>query len=166
HSGNPYTHPHLTSPLTKAEFDDLDSEHQEKVIGSLDAIIKKHPATEASGHAKGLKHTYLPNTPQPAATGADELAGQAKATSSEGLAPHVQEAHDLASGAIYGNAKSKVAAYDKLTAEEYHALPIATQTQIHLDLVTAHSKFLDPKKKQQVMGLLDKIGLPKESPHG
>lgn len=168
HSGNPYTHPHLTSPLTKAEFDGLDAPHQEKVIGSLDSIIKKHPATEASGQAKGLKHTYLPNTPQPAATGADELAGQAKTAPPPGgsLAPHVQEAVDLATGSKHGTAKTKVTAYDKLTADEYHSLPHAAQDQIHIDLVTAHSKFLDPKKQQQVKSILDKIGLPQASPHG
>lgn len=91
--------------------------------------------------------------------------GTPAATAPANLPVHVKHAQSLATGATYGTSKAKLAAYDKLSQEEYHSLPGHIQAVIRADLLTAHDKFLDPKKKAQVKAVMDKLG-PVKAPGG
>lgn len=143
--------------VTAAEFEKLGTAGQGQIVQALaemhqlapakakvEAIVKKLGVD--MGMVEGLKP---PSSSLPAAP----LGGQ--------VAAHVKYAQLLATGATYGTAKAKLAAYEKLSQAEYHSLPHAVQVNIQIDLNEAKAKFLDPKKKAGVQVVLDKLGAPK-----
>ncbi|MET0271888.1 MAG: NUDIX hydrolase [Phenylobacterium sp.] len=58
-------------------------------------------------------------------------------------------------------AKGQVDAYSTLSKDDFDALPQAAQDTILDDLKKAEAKFLDPKKKAEVQGLLARFGTAK-----
>lgn len=76
------------------------------------------------------------------------------------LPAHVEAAIAMAKGQAPGASWSKnhLAAYQSLSAEEFHGLPPDVQSKVVAELVKAQSKFLDPKKVQAAKDLLDKFG--------
>lgn len=76
------------------------------------------------------------------------------------LPKHVQEATDMANGHAPGASWSKnhLAAYQKLSPEEFHGLPPETQGKIVAELKKGETKFLDPKKVQATKDLLAAFG--------
>lgn len=82
------------------------------------------------------------------------------------LPKHVQDAIAMAKGQAPGAtwAKNHLAAYQHLTAEEFHALPKDTQDKIASDLGKAVDKLLDPKKVQASKDLLARFGKGPSTP--
>lgn len=83
------------------------------------------------------------------------------------LPQHVQHAAAMANHEAPGAGLSKnhLAAYQKLTPEEFNALPDATQSKIIQELEKGKTKFLDPKKVTASQQLIEKFqaGKPKSS---
>lgn len=75
------------------------------------------------------------------------------------LPKHVQHAIDMATGKAPGASWSKnhLAAYEKLTPEEFAALPPDVQSKVIQELKKGATKFLDPKKIQATSDLLKKF---------
>jgi hypothetical protein len=146
--------------LTKEHFDALPTASQQKLVNSLKDVEAD------AGHDMSVKATKL----------IEKFTGTAKPPVSKPVSPaaplatnappHVKHAQSLATGATYGTAKAKLDTYGKLTKDEFQSLPLDVQESIHKDLNSAHAKFLDPKKKAQVQGVLNKIGSPTASPAG
>jgi hypothetical protein len=138
--------PEHIAAMPKADKDNLAEKLASLQQDLISPTLKK---TAGDLHAKLSGKTpasVLPAAPLPAGTPA-----------------HVQHAQSLATGATYGTAKAKLAAYEKLTAPEYHSLPHEVQVAIHMDLNEAHEKFVDPKKKAAVKAALSKLGAPGEA---
>jgi hypothetical protein len=76
------------------------------------------------------------------------------------LPKHVEDAISMAKGHAPGASWSKnhLAAYQPLSAEEFHALPKEHQDKIVSELTKGQSKFLDPKKIAASKALLEKFG--------
>jgi hypothetical protein len=93
-----------------------------------------------------------------------ENAAQA-AEKAAALPKHVQHAAAIANHEVPGAGLSKnhLAAYEKLTAEEFNSLPEATQGKIIQELEKGQTKFLDPKKIAASKALIEKFqaGKPK-----
>jgi len=81
------------------------------------------------------------------------------------LPAHVEHAIAMAKGQAVGASWSKnhLAAYQPLSAEEFHALPQDVKDKITQELHKSLDKFLDPKKKAAAQGLLDKFGAAKKA---
>jgi hypothetical protein len=73
------------------------------------------------------------------------------------LNPIQQEAVALAQGHKSSTAKQQVAAFENLTPQEFGELSPTTQKLIMAKLAKAKEKFLDPKKKAQTQGIIDKL---------
>lgn len=75
------------------------------------------------------------------------------------LPKHVQHAIDMATGKAPGASWSKnhLAAYEKLTPEEFAALPPDIQSKVIQELKKGATKFQDPKKIQATSDLLKKF---------
>jgi hypothetical protein len=73
---------------------------------------------------------------------------------------HIQDAIAMAEGKAPGATWSKnhLAAYQKLSADEFHALPKDAQATVVAELTKGKSKFLDPKKIAAAEALLTKFG--------
>lgn len=56
-------------------------------------------------------------------------------------------------------AKTHIKAYADLTSDEYHELPQAYKDKIAADLDADQAKFLDPKKKDQVVAIKEQLGI-------
>lgn len=83
------------------------------------------------------------------------------------LPKHVQYAVDMANGHAPGATWSKnhLAAYQELSAEDFHGLPKDTQDKVTSELSKAVDKFLDPKKVQASKDLLAKFGKGPSTPN-
>lgn len=79
---------------------------------------------------------------------------------SKPLPKHVEDAIAMAKGQAPGASWSKnhLAAYQTLSAEEFHGLPPEVQSKIVAELVKGQSKFLDAKKVAAAKALLEKFG--------
>jgi hypothetical protein len=78
---------------------------------------------------------------------------------------HVKHAVDMAHGKALGATWSKnhLAAYEKLTPDDFHTLDADTQDKIVAELKKGEAKFLDPKKVQATKDLLAKFGKGKST---
>lgn len=79
---------------------------------------------------------------------------------------HLKHAVAMANGYAPGATWSKnhLAAYEKLSAEEFHSLHPGTQEKIVAELKKGETKFLDPKKVQATKDLLAKFGKGPSTP--
>jgi hypothetical protein len=135
----------LATPLTSSQ-----KQNGFKVVGAL-------PVTK---HENGKK--VEPAKLSDIATPATAVHTSAKIPASEkpkDLPKHVQEAIAMAKGEAPGATWSKnhLAAYQKLSAEEYAALPPDIQSKIVAELAKGTTKFLDPKKIAATKELLQKF---------
>lgn len=126
-----------------------------------DEHLKVAPKAGAPKLSEAAKKTYVP----PALKEAGPISqSPTKVTTSvdkpKALPKHVQDAIDMASGHAPGASWSKnhLAAYQKLSTEEFHALAPDTKTKIVAELKKGETKFLDPKKIQATKDLLAKFG--------
>jgi hypothetical protein len=87
-------------------------------------------------------------------------AHRAKAPAPKATPKHVEEAIAMAKGQAPGASWSKnhLAAYQHLSAEEFHGLPKDVQATVVSELAKGQSKFLDPKKVAAAKALLEKFG--------
>lgn len=87
-------------------------------------------------------------------------AHRAKAPAPKATPKHVEEAIAMAKGQAPGASWSKnhLAAYQHLSAEEFHGLPKDVQATVVSELTKGQSKFLDPKKVAAAKALLEKFG--------
>lgn len=76
------------------------------------------------------------------------------------LPAHAQAARAVAARTFGGapTAKTHLAAYGKLSKDDFDHLDAKTQKTIRDDLANAKAKFLDPKKQQAAKDLLDRFG--------
>jgi hypothetical protein len=111
-----------------------------KLKAAEDKVAAAKAAVEAHRAKPKLTETYTPKPkPQP---------------------KHVQDAIAMAEGKAPGATWSKnhLAAYQTLSADEFHALPKDVQGKIVSELEKGKSKFLDPKKIAAAHTLLAKFG--------
>lgn len=110
---------------------------------------------------KGESVKVFPAAPTPSKPEAVPAADKPKP-----LPAHVQNAIDMANGHAPGASWSKnhLAAYQPLTAEQFHSLPPATRDKIVAELQKGQSKFLDPKKVAAATALLEKFGHGQSKP--
>lgn len=153
---------HLDDPgVTAAQFDALPEDDRQQIMDFLhEAAQAKGPATKAKAKTVAAKLGISLAGEEPVHERPSSTKGAAKVGGDEllpGSPAHVIAAHALATGLTYGTATKKLAAYGKLSAEEFHSLPENAQKAIVSDLKQAHDKFLDPKKKNQVLNLLEKL---------
>jgi ADP-ribosyltransferase exoenzyme len=146
------------SDVTKAQFELLPPQTQQRI---KDFLAQHHHEAPASvdniAHKLGIEVEKSPTGEPIGAPAAPAMHSMLPGELPESAAPHLKTAHAVAHGTTYATDTKKLAVYGKLTAEEFHALPPATQKKIVADLKKAHDKFLDPKKKNQVLGLMDKF---------
>lgn len=147
--------------VTKEQFEALPAKTQQR----FKEFLAKHHA-EAPASVDNIAHKLGIQVEKPAA-GAPSAPGPVGSLSSPGkkFAPenigpetpaHIVKAMGYASGTKYGTATTKLTAYSKLSKEEFNQLPEHTQKKIIKDLMDAKEKFLDPKKQNQILNLLDR----------
>jgi hypothetical protein len=102
-----------------------------------------------------------PGIPEPGPTASlpENVSKVEQVGAGPGLSPAAADAAGYAMGSKTGTAKQKLAAYEKLTPEEFQSLSPSSQKLILADLDKIHDKFLDPKKKEQVNAVKAKLGL-------
>lgn len=166
---------HDLNKISKAEYDQLEPVDQKKVDMLIKDTLVNHPGTEESGLAKAFKAKFAGTAPKTAAEQAHE---DHVAKLLEGVSPAGQEvagfppvpshlsagakhAAAVANGTAPGAklAKTHLSAYSDLTSDEFHELPEPYQKKIAADLDAAHAKFLDPKKKDQVVAIKEQLGI-------
>jgi hypothetical protein len=136
---------------------------------AVDAILAKHkaagtPQVNANFEVSKLtpeKVAELNKTSAPALDTVTTPSGKTyQKVDLKGTPKHVQDAVDMANGHAPGASWSKnhLAAYQKLSPEEFHGLPPETQGKIVAELKKGETKFLDPKKIQATKDLLAKFG--------
>jgi len=144
------------------------SHASDEAVGKLaDALKKAAPAEEPKplpkvSHVPGAKLGEAPKlaplkeTPKPP----EKPAGLPPLAKPKPLPKHVQDAIAMAKGHAPGASWSKnhLAAYQPLSADEFHALPSDVQGKIVSELTKGQSKFLDPKKVAAAKTLLEKFG--------
>lgn len=123
--------------------------HHEKTTVESKNIFGEHSQVTKVNHPKYGDEAKAPEAPN--------LAPDEKP---KPLPAHVQHAIEMAKGQAPGASWSKnhLAAYQPLSAEEFHALPKDVQDKVVSELTKAQSKFLDPKKIQAAKDLLTKFG--------
>lgn len=106
------------------------------------------------------KGEHVTVVPQTKATFDDAPSAKVPEAAAKPLPKHVTDAIAMAKGQAPGASWSKnhLAAYQPLTAEEFHALPKDVQDTIVSELTKGQSKFLDPKKITAAKDLLVKFG--------
>lgn len=131
--------------LTDAQKADIDGQLT-AMAGSPDPNVKSSAAAQQRRLAKG--------NPRPAAP-APAAAPSAPSAPAGNLTPDAQHAMDIANRSVYGGsiAKKQVEAYQKLTKDEFDALPPDVQAKIMNDLKVAEGKFARPDRKKEVVTL-------------
>lgn len=130
-----------------------------------DALKKAAPSAQPkSPEPAAPAPADLPKAPPAAPTKLSEIATPDTAVTTgskpKPLPKHVQDAIAMAKGQAPGATWSKnhLAAYQTLTADEFHALPKDVQDTVVSELTKGQSKFLDPKKITAAKALLEKFG--------
>lgn len=122
--------------------------HNGKLIrtSSTQGALEKY----AHEHARGA--SGMPSAPTPAAPASPPVPAV--------LPAHAQAARAVAARTFGGapTAKTHLAAYGKLSKDDFDHLDAKTQKTIRDDLANAKAKFLDPKKRQAAADLLDRFG--------
>lgn len=114
-----------------------------------------------------LNEKYIPKGTQPASAPAQQPAAAPNLpTSGQPSLAAQKRALDAVNRVGKGRptAKAQVEAYSTLSKDDFDALPAAAQATIVDDLKKAEAKFLDPKKRAEVQGLLARFGTPSPKP--
>jgi len=131
-------------------------------------LKKAEPAAPKLGDAtpkptvkKAVEDLIKNGLPKPSS--ADTAVAKAVAKTSQPA--HIKHAVDMANGKALGASWSKnhLAAYEKLTPEEFQTLDPDTKSKILAELKKGETKFLDPKKKAAAAALADKFSKAKTS---
>jgi hypothetical protein len=132
--------------MTQQDWDGLNADEQTNASSYLfDAVQQGIPgAKEAVAHLSGLKYAASQTSPNSPALPIPK-------PPSQDLANAVAIAH----GGASTTATKKLAAYEKVTGDEFKTLPPDTQKLVLADLLKIKDKFLAPGKKQQTQDHFD-----------
>lgn len=136
---------HLVNTMHPIQWPVLSPKEKGNAVDHInDAISNGEPGSIAAGEK--LAKLGAPGVQLP---GKKVTAAPVAATPSPNLTPDAQTANDYALGIKSGTATKKLTAYEKLTGEEFQALPPDTQKLVLADLKAIEAKFIAPKKKAQ-----------------
>jgi hypothetical protein len=151
--------PKTPSAPTPAKLGDAEPEAADDKLKAAEAKVAEAKAKLAEHQAKPkATSTYTPKDAVAKKNTAAQL-GTPEAKPKP-LPKHVEDAIAMANGQAPGATWSKnhLAAYQHLSADEFHALPKDVQGKVVAELAKGQSKFLDPKKIQASKDLLAKFG--------
>jgi hypothetical protein len=128
----------------------------------VEKMVKHHKAVKLGepNVKTGVEKLVKEGLPKPAPASPAKIENVAEKPAE--LPKHVQHAIDMANGNALGAGWSKnhLAAYSKLTPEEFKSLDPAVQAKIVQELEKAKTKFLDPKKISAAQEMLNKFNAP------
>lgn len=132
---------HLVNGMNQIQWDQLNSTEKSYAVDHInDAMLNGEPGADQAGKKLKALGAYGVQMGGPGAAPSPLPAAPA-------LSPDAQTASDLANGFKSGTAKMKLAAYEKVSGEEFKTMKPNTQKLMLASLLGLKDKFADPKKK-------------------
>jgi len=134
----------------------------------VEKMVKHHEAAKNGNVKTGVEDLVKNGLPKPVAAPTVTPTVSAKDVDKTPDVPaHVKHAIDMANGTAPGASWSKnhLAAYEKLTADDFSKIDKDTQQKILAELKKAETKFLDPKKIVAAKNLQAKLTAKKDEPN-